>query len=169
MRLFFALWPPAKTAHALAQWIHEVSRDTGGSPTASDKIHLTLAFLGEGEFAKAHSAAARVQGRRHALPLEHAHYWKHNKIVWVGPRTMPQPLAGLVSQLHAALKEQGFVLEDRPFAAHVTLLRKARPPKTLPPLPALDWPVDEFVLVRSRTSPKGSRYEPVDRYPLRKS
>lgn len=166
MRLFFALWPPPKTAHALAQWTHEVSRDTGGSPTASDKIHLTLAFLGAGDPAKAHSAASHVQGIRHTLPIEHGHYWKHNKIVWVGPQTMPAPLAAIVNQLHVALKEQGFVLEDRPFAAHVTLLRKARPPKALPPLPMLDWPVDEFVLVRSRTSPKGATYEWVERFPL---
>ena len=166
MRLFFALWPPAKTAHALAQWTHEVSRDTGGSPTASDKIHLTLAFLGEGDSAKAHSAAARVEGRRHALPLEHAHYWKHNRIVWVGPQVMPVPLAALVAQLHGALKERGFVLEDRPFAAHVTLLRKAPPPSALPPLAPLDWPVNEFLLVRSRSSPRGSTYEPLERYSL---
>ena len=166
MRLFFALWPPAKTAHLLAQWTTEVSRDSGGSPTASNKIHLTLAFLGDGDPAKAHQAAKRVQGKRHTLPVEHAHYWKHNKIVWVGPQTMPPPLAALVAQLHGALKEEKFVLEDRPFAAHVTLLRKARPPKALPPLPAVDWPVDEFVLVRSRTSPKGAAYEWVDRFPL---
>ena len=166
MRLFFALWPPAKTAHALAQWTHEVSRDTGGSPTASDKIHLTLAFLGDGDTAKAHDAAARVQGRRHALPLEHAHYWKHNKIVWVGPQAMPAPLAALVAELHGALKEQAFVLEDRPFAAHVTLLRKAREPKTLPALPVVRWPVDEFLLVRSRTTAKGQLYEPIERYSL---
>ena len=166
MRLFFALWPPAKTAHLLAQWTHEVSRDTGGSPTASDKIHLTLAFLGDGDAAKAHDAAACVRGERHALPIEHAHYWKHNKIVWVGPQALPSPLALIVSQLHAALREQRFALEDRPFAAHVTLLRKAKPPKVLPPLPALDWPVDELVLARSRTSPKGATYEWVDRFPL---
>jgi len=166
VRLFFALWPPPETAHALAQWTQAVSRETGGSPTASDKIHLTLAFLGDGDAAKAHTAASRVQGQRHALPLEHAHYWKHNKIVWVGPQTMPPPLATLVAQLHGALKEQAFVLEDRPFAAHVTLLRKARPPKALPPLPALDWPVNEFALVRSRTSPKGATYESLERFPL---
>jgi 2'-5' RNA ligase len=166
VRLFFALWPPAKTAHALAQWTHQVSRDTGGAPTASDKIHLTLAFLGDGDPARAHNAAQRVQGRRQTLPLEHAQYWKHNKIVWVGPQATPQALAGLVAQLHGALKEHGFVLEDRPFAAHVTLLRKARPPKALPPLPPLEWPVNEFVLVRSRTSPKGSTYEAVEHFPL---
>jgi len=166
VRLFFALWPPAKTAHALAQWTHEVSRDTGGAPTASDKIHLTLAFLGDGDAAKAQTAASRVTGKRHELPIERGHYWKHNKIVWVGPQAMPRPLAAIVNQLHAGLKEEGFILEDRPFAAHVTLLRKARPPGALPPLPALDWPVDEFVLVRSRTSPKGATYEWVERFPL---
>ena len=166
MRLFFALWPPAKTAHALAQWTHEVSRDTGGSPTASDKIHLTLAFLGEGDPAKAHDAASRVQGRRHVLPIDHAHYWKHNKIVWVGPQAMPAPLAALVNRLHGSLKEHGFMLEERPFAAHITLLRKAKAPPSLPALPRVDWPVNEMLLVRSRTSPKGSTYEPLERFPL---
>jgi 2'-5' RNA ligase len=33
-------------------------------------------------------------------------------------------------------------------------------------LPKVDWPVTEFFLVRSRTSPKGSTYEPVERFPL---
>ena len=78
MRLFFALWPPAKTAHALAQWTHQIAHDTGGTPTASDQIHLTLAFLGEADPAKAFNAAQRVQGARHVLPIEQAQYWKHN-------------------------------------------------------------------------------------------
>ena len=166
MRLFFALWPPAKTAHALSQWAHAVHKDTGGSPTAPEKIHLTLAFLGEADADRAHNVAQRVQGRRHALPIEQAQYWKHNKIVWVGPAAMPVELNDLVKRLHAALKDQGFLLEERPFAAHITLLRKARPPRSLPPLPALEWPVSEFVLVRSRTSAKGSAYEPVERFAL---
>jgi len=166
VRLFFALWPPAKTAHALAQWTHQVMQQTGGTAMATGNIHLTLAFLGEADPAKAHNAAQRVTGARHALPIDHAHYWRHNKIVWVGPQTMPPPLAALVGQLHGALREHGFALEDRPFAAHITLLRKAKPPKVLPPLPKVEWPVDEMLLVRSRTSPKGSTYEPVERFPL---
>jgi 2'-5' RNA ligase len=166
VRLFFALWPPPKTAHALAQWTHQVMHETGGAPTSADKIHLTLAFLGEADPAKAYNVAQRVQGRRHALPIDQAQYWKHNKVVWVGPAATPPPLAQLVQQLHAALKEHGFALEDRPFAAHITLLRKAKPPKALPPLPAVDWPVSELYLMRSRTSPKGSTYEPVERFAL---
>ena len=166
MRLFFALWPPPRTAHALAQWTHQVSRETGGTPTPSDKIHLTLAFLGEADPAKAYNAAQRVQARRHALPIDQAQYWKHNKIVWVGPQATPPALAQLVTQLHAVLKDHGFALENRAFAAHITLLRKAKPPKVLPALPPLEWPVNEMLLVRSRTSPKGSTYEPVERFPL---
>lgn len=166
MRLFFALWPPAKTAHLLAQWAQKVSRDTGGTPTPGDRIHLTLAFLGEADPARAYNVGQRVQGVRHALPMEHAQYWKHNKIVWVGPQQMPEPLAALVARLHAALKEHAFVLEDRAFAAHVTLLRKAKAPSALPPLPQVEWPVSEMLLVRSRTSSKGSTYEPLERFPL---
>jgi RNA 2',3'-cyclic 3'-phosphodiesterase len=166
VRLFFAIWPPGKTAHALLQWAHAVHKETGGSLTAVEKIHLTLAFLGEADPDRAHNVAQRVQGRRHALPIDQARYWKHNKIVWVGPAAMPVELDELVSRLHAALKDQGFELEERPFAAHITLLRKARPPQSLPPLPALEWPVSELLLVRSRASPKGSAYEPVERFAL---
>ena len=166
MRLFFALWPPGKTAHALSQWAHAVHKETGGSLTAPEKIHLTLAFLGEADPDRAHNVAQRVQGRRHALPIDEARYWKHNKIVWAGPAAMPSQLGDLVKRLHAALRDQSFVLEDRPFAAHITLLRKARPPQALPPLPVLEWPVSEYLLVRSRTSPKGSTYEPVERFAL---
>jgi len=166
VRLFFALWPPAKTAHALAQWTHRVVHEAGGTPTPSENIHLTLAFLGDADPANAGNAAKRVQAAPHALPIDHAHYWKHNKILWVGPQTMPEALATLVSQLHSALKERGFVLEDRAFAAHITLLRKANAPNALPLLPHVEWPVNEMLLVRSRTSPKGSTYEPVERFPL---
>ena len=166
MRLFFALWPPRETAQALGRWAEEVTRESRGKQTAVENIHLTLAFLGEADPAKAFNVAQRVPGARHALPIDHAHYWQHNRVVWVGPQTMPAPLAALVNQLHGSLREHGFVLEDRPFAAHITLLRKAKPPKSLPPLPRVEWPVNEMLLVRSRTSPKGSTYEPLERFPL---
>ena len=166
MRLFFALWPPAETAQALAQWAGAASRESGGRITVVHNIHLTLAFLGEAEPDKAIGAARRVRGRRHALPIDAARYVKRNEMVWVGPQTMPGELEELARQLHAGLSADGFVLEERPFAAHVTLVRKARMPKSIPPLPRVEWPIDEFLLVRSRTSPKGSTYDNVERFPL---
>ena len=64
------------------------------------------------------------------------------------------------------LLEKGFELETRPFAAHITLIRKAQEPRRLPPLPELEWPVAEFVLVRSLLSREGSRYEVLERFAL---
>ena len=167
MRLFFALWPPRETAQALGEWAAQVSEQSGGKPTVVDNIHLTLAFLGEADAPPAITAASGVKGGRHELPIGAARYVKRNEMVWVAPTTTPPALAALAGELHRALRDAGFRLEERPFAAHVTLIRRARMPKSIPPLPQVNWPVDEFVLVRSRTSPKGSTYEPVERFALR--
>lgn len=162
MRLFFAAWPPARTAAALHTWAEGFE----GRAVARENIHLTLAFLGEADPAKAIAAAKRVRGTRHELPIEEACFWKKNQIVWVGPSAMPTELERLVRSLHLELYRAEFILERRPFAVHVTLLRKAREPGKMPPLPRVAWPVHEFVLVGSRVSPRGSTYEPVERFPL---
>ena len=98
--------------------------------------------------------------------MEKSHYWRENSIVWVGPRDTPRELKALHERLSQALGGEGFALERRPFAAHVTLIRKARPAKR-PRVPAVEWPVPEFVLVRSALSSKGARYEIVQRFQLR--
>jgi len=167
VRLFFAAWPPLETARALHRWAGEVESNSGGKLTAVENIHLTLAFLGEADPEKAAEAARRVKGRRHELPIDAARYVKRNQMIWVGPETMPPELASLAADLRASLVQGGFALEERPFAAHVTLMRKARPPASIPPLPRVAWPVDEYVLVSSKTAANGSTYEVLERFPLR--
>lgn len=167
MRLFFACWPPAETAQALARWAAEVRNDSGGKLTAVESIHLTLAFLGEAQAEPAAAAAREVKARAHELPIDAARYVKRNEMVWVGPEQPPQSLLSLADHLHLSLRNGGFVLEQRPFAAHVTLIRKARRPGSIPPLPKVRWPVDEFLLVASKTSSKGSTYTPIERFALR--
>jgi 2'-5' RNA ligase len=162
VRLFFAAWPPPETAAALADW----ARALDGRRVPAEKIHLTLAFLGAAQPDKAAAAARRVQGRAHALPIEVAKYWKHNQIVWAGPRETPPALAALADALHFELYRAEFILERRPFAAHVTLVRKARRPASLPPLPAVDWPIRELALVNSTVSANGSTYDILERFPL---
>jgi len=166
MRLFFALWPPPETARALAQWAQEAQKRTGGRVTDEAKIHLTLAFLGNVEPAPAIAAGRRVKGKAHDLPIEEARYWRENAIVWAGPRDLPAALKAFHEDLSTELRRENFVLDERRFAAHVTLLRKARAPKALPPLPPVGWPVSEFVLVRSSLSSKGAAYEPLERFAL---
>ncbi len=162
MRLFFALWPPRETARALAGWAGGLE----GRAVPAEKIHLTLAFLGEAAPEKAAGAARRVQGKAHRLPIEVAKYWKHNRIVWAGPRETPAELKAAVEALHFELFRAEYILERRPFAAHVTLVRNARAPRSLPALPQVDWPVEQFVLVRSSVDSKGSTYDVLERFPL---
>jgi len=77
--------------------------------------------------------------------------------VWAGCEKAPAPLAALARALG----------ETRQFAAHVTLIRKAREPRRpLPPLPVLEWPVREFTLVNSRLEPEGPVYSVLERFAL---
>jgi type IV pilus assembly protein PilA len=163
MRLFFAVWPPAASARALAEWARQAGRATGGRTTAEGNIHLTLAFLGEADEAKAAAAARRVKGEAHELPIEEARQVRD--MVWVAPRETPAPLLELFKKLEFALYANDFALERQPFAAHVTLIRKARA-AALPALPKVDWPVREFSLVRSEISSKGAKYEVAERFSL---
>jgi 2'-5' RNA ligase len=158
MRLFFALWPPRETAAALAAWCHGFE----GRKVPAEKIHLTLAFLGGVEPAKLVAAAKKVQAQAFELPLDSAKYVRDNHMVWVGPREMPEGLRVLVEKLHFALYRAEFILERRAFAAHVTLLRKARKPAAIGPLPRVEWPVREFTLVNSDLS----RYKVLERFAL---
>lgn len=157
MRLFFASWPPAGVAEALARWAHAAQRDCGGRVTRPETIHLTLAFLGDADPQEARATAEAVHLPGCAFAIEQARYWKHNRIVWAGPLETPPELGQLAQALG----------ETRRYAAHVTLIRKARAPRHLPPVPALGWPVPEFVLVGSTLSAEGPSYEVLGRYALR--
>lgn len=158
MRLFFALWPPPETAQALARWAARLQ----GKATPVEKIHLTLAFLGGAQPEKAIAAASEVRAEPFELPIESAKYVRDNHMVWVGPREMPEGLRVLAERLQLALYRAEFILERRPFAAHVTLVRKARRPSAIAPLPEVAWPVREFTLVNSDLS----RYEVLEHFPL---
>jgi len=169
VRLFFALWPPAQAARSLYGWAQKAARGTRGRVTRGETIHLTLAFLGEVDEEKLPlviGAGRGAGGRAHTLPIEQARWWKHNRIVWVGPNETPGPLSSLAADLKDNLLQTGFELETRAFAAHVTLIRKAGEPRELPPLPAIDWPVAEFVLVRSALAKEGSSYTVLERFAL---
>lgn len=165
-RLFFALFPPAEAARELERWARQVAGETRGKPVRAAQIHLTLVFLGEADAGRAVNAARRVSGGAFELPLDSARYWKHNQIVWAGPARAPAALERLVADLQLELYRAEFILERRPFAAHVTLVRKAREPAALPPLPPISWSVSEMLLMQSQLARAGSAYAVRERFAL---
>lgn len=173
-RVFFALWPDAAAAAALGRVAKSASRVCGGRPTRPDTIHLTLAFIGNaspGQVAQLQAIGARVAAPAFELELDQVGWWRHNRILWAGAHSVDAALALLVEELFELLKEGGFSLESRPFAAHVTLLRKAdcrAGAEQGIEFAPLRWRVPEFVLVESVLRPEGAGYRPLARFALQR-
>jgi 2'-5' RNA ligase len=168
-RLFFAAWPGPAVQHALFELARKAQRECGGRAVAERKIHLTLAFLGSLDGARAAEAAAcadRIRGRPCDLAITRLEYWRHNRILWAGVEQCPEPLVALASHLSAALRERGFLLEDRPYVPHITLLREARRGPAGKSIPPVAWPVRELVLVESLQRGAERLYEVAGRWPL---
>jgi RNA 2',3'-cyclic 3'-phosphodiesterase len=166
-RLFFALWPDAATRARLADWTTSIHDLSGGRAMRPENVHLTLAFLGSTPAAALPSviaAAGRVAPRRFTLRVDEPGYWRHNRIAWAGVRAVPSELAALVAELRAELAAARVAFDPKPFVAHLTLVRKARPGFAVPPLAPIEWPVRGFALVRSVTATDGSTYQMAQRW-----
>ena len=161
LRLFFALWPDDAVRGSLASASLAIHRVAGGRATRAESIHLTVAFLGDCDadrLGALKAAAARVRVRPFELVLDERGFWNHNRIAWIGATATPGALEALVSELRTALAEAEIAFDPKPFAPHVTLVRKARPGFAMPALDPIRWQVDGFVLVRSVMRSAGSDY-----------
>jgi len=178
-RVFFALWPDAACATRLHAIAAACAADCGGRVMQKDTLHLTLAFVDDvdaGELpalcAIAEAAGVALQPRPpHALLLDRIGYWPQKRILWAASEQPPAVLEALAKRLAGGLREAGHRLPLRPFAPHVTLLRKVG---AVPPAPRMDilhdapqpWHFDRFCLLRSRPSASGAAYETLAAWPL---
>ena len=167
-RVFFALWPDDSVRDALARNARMLHRSCGGRVMRRENVHLTLVFIGDiavGRLDELRSVAATMSGVAFGIVLDQLGYWRHNRIVWAAPQTVPGPLRELVTGLERALKQAGYEFDRRPYAPHLTMIRDAREPRVLPALD-VPWPVADFALVQSVRDEHGSRYQVVASWPL---
>ena len=150
MRLFFALWPDAAAAEALERLAADVVVVAGGKPMPREKIHLTLAFLGEvDDLAAAQDAAAALETRPFQVRLDCVGSFRRARVSWAGMIQADPALTDLQARLESQLRARGFALEERPFAPHVTLARKAERALPRAKIAAIAWTATELTLVRS--------------------
>ena len=166
-RLFFALWPDETAAARLAAAGVELAARIGGKPVPAEKIHLTLAFLGEiapDRIEAGLAAACEVRAAPFAMRLDRLGAFRGARVAWAGTKTPPAQLVELQADLAGKLAAAGFVLEERAFTPHLTLVRKvaaALPPETMP---AVGWAARDFRLVRSEAGT--GRYTELESWPL---
>ena len=167
MRLFLALWPSERVRASLAQVGASLAGLAAGKPVPAEKIHLTLAFLGEVAVARRDEVREAVRQARAApfeLVLDGVGSFRKARVCWAGSSELPAALVRLQADLEHGLRARGFALDERPFAAHVTLARKIALDIPRVPLPPIGWRADEFVLVRSETGT--GRYSVLEAWPL---
>jgi 2'-5' RNA ligase len=168
-RVFFALWPEADLARRFDAAGHRAHAAFGGRRMRRETLHLTLAFVGgvaADRLPALRDIAGAIRLPSFALRFERLECVRRKRIAWAAG-DIPQGLRDLVDALAAGLEAARFPVEERPFAAHVTLLRHAD--CTSPP-PAeelrIEWPVKDFVLVESELRPGGASYRILQRWPL---
>jgi 2'-5' RNA ligase len=158
MRLFFALWPAAAARDAFAALAQELALLSGGKPVPPAKIHLTVAFLGDvGEERLPAARLAAEGGRWKAfdVTLDQVGSFRGARVGWAGCREPASGLIELQSGLAGRLVEAGFALDERPYAAHVTLARKIVRPIPPSPTKPVTWRASELALVRSELGKGG--------------
>ena len=160
-RLFFAVWPGASGRAAIASLACEVARAAGGRATAADKIHLTLAFLGEqpaDRISALHCLGSGIKAPAFVLTLDEVGCFRRTGITWLGASAPQSGLAALHAELGLVLQTEGFAVDERPYAPHLTLARRSKTSiRRRLPEPVV-WPVDAFALVASDLGTGGPTY-----------
>jgi len=151
-RVFFALWPDGALRTALAELAREVAQEAHGRATTQENLHLTLAFLGDQSARQVRALkalAGAVASHRFQLALDEIGSFARTGIAWLGASAPQLELVALQSRLALALREAGFSLDERPYAPHLTLARRAGAPVRRALARPILWNVNSFVLAAS--------------------
>lgn len=143
MRLFFGLPFDAESRAALLQVQRRLAEHAeGGKFTAAENFHLTLAFLGEEKEERLGELQAIL--RENPIPPMNLLFDRagrfDNGVWYLAPRTCTALLSGQ-ARLEFALRQAGFLLEERPYRPHLTLGRKVLFFKGKDPPQLLEQPV----------------------------
>ncbi|MDQ6618760.1 MAG: RNA 2',3'-cyclic phosphodiesterase [Pseudomonadota bacterium] len=171
-RLFYALWPDAPAREALSALAERVATVTQGRATAMQRLHLTLAFIGEVPQEKVvqlvaigHEVAQRATA--FSITLAELGMFRGAGIAWIGPSNPLAPLQQLAADLRAALAAAGFPMETRAFRTHLTLARRCVRAVHAIEAPEISWNADSLTLMASELGAKGPSYREVERFRLR--
>ena len=164
-RLFLALWPDPAIRHALRERRDAWGWPRGASPVHTDKLHLTLHFLGEvpSERVAELRRGFAVPFTPFSLSIGVPKLWSHG-IAVLEPHTEPPELLELHANLSAALVALGLQPEARSFRPHVTLARRAGNAAVPPEAAPIVWQIGGYALVESKPG-DGGGYTVLQHYP----
>lgn len=169
-RLFFALWPGDELREQISQAFNSAPQAAmNGRRVSASNYHITLHYIGlvgHEQQQCLHLAAQSVVAEGFPLVLDRFGHFYKPRVFWLGCQQVALPLKKFQQQLGEALMNCDYQPDPRVYAPHVTLMRKLTRPGDLNPMTAIQWQVNEFVLVESRSTTEGVKYEVIERYSL---
>ena len=156
-RLFIGLFPDSAVRDQFSSWRDGWRWPRSATPVRSERLHLTLHFIGDvapQRIPELAQALAAVAFAPFALRFGQPVLWPHGVAV-LEPDAVPAPLLELHAALSSVLHRLALPLESRPYRPHVTLARRAA--GATPPVqgPAIDWQIDRCALMESTLGPDG--------------
>lgn len=161
-RMFIALWPDDAVRHQLAAWRDGWRWPRSATPVRSERLHMTLHFIGELPAERIDEAATALARPRTPFELTFGRnvLWPHG-IAVLEPASTPVALIDLHTTLAEALRTLALPVDQRDFKPHVTLARRANGALPAADGPAIRWKIDRYALMRSHPG----HYEVVREYP----
>lgn len=170
-RLFLALCPDEETQRVIREIARGLAPQLGRNINDNAHFHVTLTFLGDVTAVNKQALmtmCASIKAKPFELVLDTIRLRQRQQIFWLEASVLPPELVALLSSLTIGLTQLGFVQEERPFIAHLTLFRHVRRANRLPELKApVRWKVTHFDLVRSILSAEGANHEVLCKWELR--
>lgn len=171
-RLFIGLWPDDATRQQVHKLRQSMKYDSGlgiASPVDENNSHITLHFLGsvaESDVPTLTDALDSVNGDAFVLELDRLGYFSKPQILWLGCTKPPEALYELHKNTARAIKKCMPGYRNKKHVPHVTLFRKAMSLPQKENIETIQWCVDSFVLVESKTYPEGAQYRVLQQWPL---
>jgi 2'-5' RNA ligase len=149
-RLFLALWPDNAVRDQLRAWRDAWTWPRGATPVHTDKLHVTLHFLGGLPTARLPELLVGLRVPFEPFNLQFGRpALQHGGIAWLDPLSEPQALLDLHARLSDALLALGLTPEARKYRPHVTMARRANGAVIPSAGPAIDWAITHYALVES--------------------
>ncbi len=158
-RLFFALEPDEKVRRE----VHAVQTklDCGGRKTPSEKIHITLAFLGQ-QAPEMIPVLCAIVSRLHFEPctlvLDRLGTFRGLGVLWLGATAIPASLRDFHQSLLDELKRADIGYDRKAWKPHLTLYRRLRNKPGIMQFEAVNWRLNQFSLIESINVTGGVEY-----------
>lgn len=146
-----------------------MAQDYCGRETRADTLHLTVLFVGSIPDLRVPTLLAcgdRVRTPSFRLTLDACSHFNESKVAWLGATELPPAL----TELHHAVRHEtaadGFADAHDTFVPHVTMARHCKLFPAPRAIPAIEWDVQDFVLIDVRATPGGPVYRVLRHWPL---